>query len=137
MLVERQDGSFDTTDVSLDSHGSMIIGITSSFMILAVSSVLARFYVKAFMLSTLGIDDWIILAAAVCSITVLVCIIEEVKLGVGEHFGNPHQLANFEKILHYSYFHGWIIVTGISSVKISVGFFLLRLIQNKWFKVSI
>jgi hypothetical protein len=63
--------------------------------------------------------------------------VQEVRLGVGEHFGNPHQLMNFTEILQWSYYHGWILVIGISSVKISVGFFLLRLVQGKWYKVSL
>lgn len=58
------------------------------------------------------------------------------KLGVGEHFGNPELMANYEGILHWMYFHGWVIVLGICTVKISVGFFLLRLVQGKWYKAS-
>lgn len=44
-------------------------------------------------------------------------------------------MSNYTDILHYSYHHGWILVVGITSVKLSVGFFLLRLVQGKWFKV--
>lgn len=66
-----------------------------------------------------------------------VCFVEEVKLGVGEHFGNPELMGNYEEFLHWSYFHGWLIVLGICSVKISVGFFLLRLVQGKWYKVCL
>jgi hypothetical protein len=62
--------------------------------------------------------------------------VEEVKLGVGEHFGNPKLMANYEAILHYSYFHALLNVLGISSVKISVGLFLLRIIHGKWYKVN-
>ncbi len=38
-------------------------------------------------------------------------------------------------IIHLSYFQSIVIVTGISATKISVGFFLLRLVQGKWYKV--
>lgn len=62
---------------------------------------------------------------------------EEVRLGVGEHFGNSHQLNNFTEILYWTFFHSWMLVIGISSVKLSVGFFLLRLVQGKWYKVSL
>lgn len=65
------------------------------------------------------------------------CFVGEVKLGVGEHFGNPELMENYQEILHWTYFHGWIIVLGICSVKISVGFFLLRLVQGKWYKVCL
>lgn len=40
----------------------------------------------------------------------MACFVEEVKLGVGEHFGNPHQLLNFTGIIHWGYYHGWILV---------------------------
>ena len=70
-----------------------------------------------------------------CSAAIYACFIEEVKLGVGEHFGNPHQISNLKTILHWGYFHGLATVTGISSVKVSVGFFLLRLVEWKWYKV--
>lgn len=63
--------------------------------------------------------------------------VEEVQLGVGEHWNNPHVMGNFQEILRWSYYHSWILVIGISSVKISVGFFLLRLVQGKWYKVGL
>jgi presenilin-like A22 family membrane protease len=50
--------------------------------------------------------------------------------------GNPKVTNNFSMILHWSYFHSWLLVIGITSVKLSVGFFLLRLVQGKWYKVS-
>jgi len=137
MFVKRQGGPLLPVDVSLDSHGSMIVGIVSAFTTVACGMIIARLYVRAFMIKTFGTDDWIILVAMASSLAVLGCMIQEVKLGVGEHLGNPHQTANFAAILHYSYFHGSAIVIGISSVKISVGFFLLRLVQGKWYKASI
>jgi len=96
--------------------------------------VLARLYVRAFMLKTVGADDYIMIVAMACSATVFACFVEMVKLGVGEHFGNPHMLSNLTTILHWGYFNGLANVTGISSVKLSVGFFLLRLGQGKWYK---
>jgi hypothetical protein len=68
---------------------------------------------------------------------VYACFIGEVKLGVGEHITNPQLLGDTQTIQEWSYFHAWIIVVGISFVKISIGFFLLRLVQNKWLKVGI
>ena len=65
------------------------------------------------------------------------CFIGEVKEGVGEHITNPQLLGDYETIQEWSYFHAWIVVLGISFVKISIGFFLLRLVQGKWLKVSI
>jgi hypothetical protein len=71
----------------------------------------------------------------VCSAAVYSCFVGEVKLGVGEHITNPQLLENNQTITEWSYFHAWIIVVGISFVKISIGFFLLTLVQGKWLKV--
>ena len=76
------------------------------------------------------------LLSRLCSAAVYVCFVAEVKLGAGEHMSNPQLLGNLTLISHWTYFHSWILVVGISSVKISVGFFLLRLVQGKWYKVS-
>jgi len=124
----------DSSNVSLESRGGFQITVVSTFTGFACAAVLARLYVRTFMLKKMAIDDYVLIVALVCSATVLACFIEEVKLGVGEHLGNPHVSMNIQKILHWSYFHAWLIVVGISSVKISVGFFLLRLVQGKWYK---
>jgi len=121
--------------VSLESRGSFIITITAFFTGFACAAVLARLYVRAFMLKRVGIDDYILILSMVCTALVLAFTVKEVRLGVGEHWGNPHQFFNLQEILHWSYFHAWVIVLGNSSVKLSVGFFLLRLVQGRWYKV--
>jgi len=45
-------------------------------------------------------------------------------------------MMNYETILHRSFFHAWLMLISISSVKVSVGLFLLRLVQGKWYKVG-
>jgi len=70
-----------------------------------------------------------------CSALTLGCFVREVRLGVGEHIVNPHFLGNMMTISHWQFYHNLLIVVGISSVKISVGFFLLRLVQGRWYKV--
>jgi hypothetical protein len=77
-----------------------------------------------------------LLLSRLCSAAVYVCFVAEVKLGAGEHISNPQLLGNLTIISHWTYFHSWILVIGISSVKISVGSFLLRLVQGKWHKAS-
>ncbi len=73
----------------------------------------------------------------ICSAAVYACFIGEVKEGVGEHITNPQLVENLDTVQEWSYFHAWIVVVGISFVKISIGFFLLRLVQGKWLKVGI
>ncbi|RDL36492.1 uncharacterized protein BP5553_05844 [Venustampulla echinocandica] len=119
---------------SNESHGQMILGITGFFTAFACMAVLLRMYVRVVMLKRMGADDYVMIVAMLCSFTVFVFFVVEVNLGVGQHFGNPHFMSNFTEIVHWSYHHGWILVVGISSVKISVGIFLIRLVQKKWYK---
>jgi len=143
MFLARQEfgaqppGMPNLPPVSLESRGSFIITITAFFTGFACAAVLARLYVRVFMLKKVGIDDYILILSMACTASVLAFTIKEVRLGVGEHYGNPHQFFNLQEILHWSYFHSWVIVLGNSSVKLSVGFFLLRLVQGRWYKVRL
>lgn len=67
MSFQRKDPP-DFGDAALESRGPVIIGITAAFTGLAGVLVLARMYVRAFMLRTLGTDDWIIMIAMVCKL---------------------------------------------------------------------
>lgn len=64
----------------------------------------------------------------------LVCSIQEVKLGIGRHSLDPVLLGNFTEIMLYSWISSLFLVAGISSVKISVGFFLLRVVNGTKYK---
>ncbi|KAF4620180.1 hypothetical protein G7Y89_g14640 [Cudoniella acicularis] len=134
MYLARQTQPPDPAPVDLTSHGKTILGITGFFTVFATTVVILRMYVRAVILKKLGADDYVMIFASLCSVSAFVFFVSEVNLGVGEHIENPHLIANYTEVLHWTYHHGWIIVVGISSVKISIGFFLLRLVQKKWFK---
>ena len=154
MYLRRQEPVFPNFGSGAnDNHGSAILAITGATTAFACVVVLARLYVRAVMLKTIGSDDWSMVVAMqvppkflyfdielttfrVCSAAVYACFIGEVKLGVGEHITNPQLDRNTETIQEWSFFHAWIVVVGISFVKISIGFFLLRLVQGKWLKVN-
>lgn len=55
----------DFGPVSLETRGTFILTITSFFTAFACSAVLARLYVRAFMLKRVGIDDYILIIAMV------------------------------------------------------------------------
>jgi hypothetical protein len=45
---------------------------------------------------------------------------------------SPHM----ENLMHWQYYHSWIVVVGVSLVKVSIAFFLLRLVSGRkyrWF----
>ena len=65
MYLARQISGPSLGPVSNANHGRSIIGITGFFTSFACLVVLARFYVRAVMLKTFGIDDYIMLVAMV------------------------------------------------------------------------
>lgn len=49
---------------------------------------------------------------------------------------DPVLVSNMQKVFHWFFFHGLLNVFGISTAKVSIGFFLLRLVQGTMYKVS-
>lgn len=58
----------------------------------------------------------------------------EVGKGVGRHNADPIYLENMSIIIKISFVRGLLLVTGISLVKISVGLFLLRIVEGTVYK---
>lgn len=65
---------------------------------------------------------------------VFVCMCQEVKFGIGRHLADPIVTANFSQIIMWTWIRALFIVLGISLVKISVGFFLLRVVEGTKYK---
>jgi hypothetical protein len=67
--------------------------------------------------------------------------VEEVKLGVGYHippiFLDPVLAANLSRVVKWLWIHSLFNLVAIFFVKISVGLFLVRLVQGKGYKVRI
>jgi hypothetical protein len=63
LLVERQTTA--TPQYKHQSNASNLLAVHGTFCGLAILSVLLRLYVRIFMLKSIGIDDYIIVAAAV------------------------------------------------------------------------
>ncbi|KAK7898083.1 hypothetical protein LTR67_004715 [Exophiala xenobiotica] len=129
LLVERQTTA--TPQYKHQSNASNLLAIHGTFCGLAILSVLLRLYVRIFMLKSIGIDDYIIVAAAVLSVSVLVCFAgESAAGGLGRH---PSLVApsDWENFMHWRFFHSLVIMFGISLVKISIAFFLKRFVPFK------
>ncbi|MCJ1403806.1 hypothetical protein MMC11_007029, partial [Xylographa trunciseda] len=116
-----------------DSTASHILAIVGTLTALALLLSCLRMYVRRVILKSFSTDDWFMLAASICCLGVLICFVGETQNGVGRHtvFLTP---ANQEEISHWSFYH-WVIVTiGISFVKLSIAFLLLRLVTSVWYK---
>ena len=72
-----------------------------------------------------------------CAVGLLGCFVGESHHGVGS-WSKDITPADSEKLDEFMFYHAIVIVLGISLVKISIGFFLLRFTsQNKILKWSI
>ncbi|OAG36316.1 hypothetical protein AYO21_09481 [Fonsecaea monophora] len=128
-LLERQAAA--TPQYKDESNAGALLAIHGTFGGVAILTVLLRVFVRAFLLKSLGTDDYVMIAAAVCEVGVIVCFVGESNAGqLGRH---PALVSLPDSTLfsHWRFFHSIIIMVGISLVKISIAFFLRRFVLSK------
>lgn len=80
--------------------------------------------------------DWLMLIAMALSITTTGLFIKVITLGLGRHFdpsGLAFPLANMPAFFKYVYVYAILIIFAYSFIKLSIGFFLLRLAdRTRW-----
>ncbi|KAH9207631.1 hypothetical protein DL95DRAFT_395890 [Leptodontidium sp. 2 PMI_412] len=116
--------------IDRSTNAPSILAVNGVFFGFTVVVMAARIYVRAVMLKTIGTDDWLILAATLCGAGVFACFVGETHNGKGMHAASIRP-DEFVRYFHWTYFHSIIVTVGISLVKLSVGFFLLRLATGK------
>ncbi|KAF1834932.1 hypothetical protein BDW02DRAFT_317965 [Decorospora gaudefroyi] len=119
------------------THGPVLLAQTVPVFTVAALVVFLRCYIRARVVKSFGKDDWTMVAAIVCATICCTCYSIQVSLGVGKYAAvakaNPEGYRN---LLKARQIHMIAVVAGISLVKISVSFFLLRLATKKayvWF----
>lgn len=61
------------------------------------------------------------------------CWVGETRLGIGRHEQDV-RVDNLLVITHWQFYYSIIVTVGISLVKISLGFLLLRLVQKRLYR---
>lgn len=75
--------TMDTTAVP--NRGSLLLGIDITFLVMSVTTVGLRCYVRTFMVKRFGSDDWLMLAATVIFCLYIFSSISGVYYGTGRH----------------------------------------------------
>ncbi|KAF4280297.1 hypothetical protein KXW40_005533 [Aspergillus fumigatus] len=126
-LVPRQ--STPALEIPLHTRGPTnaprILAIVGFLTGLSALLVVLRHYARLFILRRYDIEDGIILIAQACAFGVLACFIGETHRGLG-HYSRDIGLEDLGPLSKWTFFHAIVIVLGISSVKMSLAFFLLR-----------
>ncbi|KAJ5483430.1 hypothetical protein N7530_002676 [Penicillium desertorum] len=124
-------------DVSLPdvNQGPRIIIATAITTVAALITVLARFYVRVFLIRNVGWDDYTMALTMLLSVCGFAIIVPEVKYGAGRHVVYVQDTA--VTAMHLNYATQGIYMWAIGLVKISIGLFLLRFAPRKGYKVFI
>ncbi|KAF2710766.1 hypothetical protein K504DRAFT_335315, partial [Pleomassaria siparia CBS 279.74] len=111
------------------NKGSLYLAIVATLVSIALSIFLLRAYTRIKLLHFFGIDDILMLVAVSCAVAVLSIFIALTRLGIGKHLWAVHY-EDLLKIAHRQWFLTLFIILGIGFVKLSVAFFLLRIIHR-------
>ncbi|KZM21875.1 hypothetical protein ST47_g6996 [Ascochyta rabiei] len=110
-----------------------MLAVDGCFFGMAVLFVLLRVYVRAVLLKTFGIDDWIMVLAAILSTACFSLFVTLTRNGVGRHaefytYVRPDLLTVFFQV---AWWYAWLVVVAYTSIKISIACFLLRLANHR------
>lgn len=116
-----------------ENNAAQILGVTGTFLGLALVTVLLRIYVRARMLKFVGPDDYIMILGSIFAVATFTCFVGETVWGMGRH-NKCIPLSDLEMVLKWEFYHAIWIVLGVVSVKISIAFFLIRLAAKATWK---
>ncbi|KAK8123061.1 hypothetical protein PG984_011731 [Apiospora sp. TS-2023a] len=114
---------------AVPSNGGHILAVTGTLMGVTFIVVSLRLYVRQMILKSFSIDDAVIIIALIMAIMSMVCFVGMVQHGAGRYPADVKEEWR-EGLLYWTYILGFFLVTGISLVKISIGFLLKRFAQS-------
>ncbi|KAH4924788.1 hypothetical protein HBI70_096550 [Parastagonospora nodorum] len=115
-----------------ENHAPHLRAIEGYLFTLSMSVILMRLYIRIFILKKFGWDDWMMVASGVMCITCFAIFIHVIHLGLGRHI-EAFPPENFLPFFRIMYFYSIAIILAYSFIKLSIGFFLLRLVDyTRW-----
>lgn len=128
---------FSNPDYIAYTNASLLLTQTGALFGVTAFIVVLRCYVRVVMLRCFGKDDWTMLLAFGFAMATFIVYAEQTKLGLGKHLSvmkmNPGNERQFLKLRQVQ---SILVGIGVGMVKISIAFFLLRLVTRKayiWF----
>ncbi|KAF9880066.1 hypothetical protein CkaCkLH20_02020 [Colletotrichum karsti] len=121
-----------------ESNTVMIIAVTGSFHLIALIFVSLRTYTRAAIVKTIGIDDYMMIMAALCALGGgMVTFIIQAFYGLGKHKDTISTADNVE-FSKVGFFQSIIsAIAALAFLKISIALSLLRLSKNSWYSRSL
>ncbi|KAF1975454.1 hypothetical protein BU23DRAFT_458233 [Bimuria novae-zelandiae CBS 107.79] len=110
----------------IDNDGPRILGVVLAITIFALITMVARLFVRVKLIRNVGWDDYCMSFAMLLCITGACIVIPQVRLGAGRHVGNIPP-KDFQIAFKLNFVTQPIYLIAICVVKLSVGFFLLRI----------
>ncbi|KAL4874906.1 hypothetical protein BJY04DRAFT_224512 [Aspergillus karnatakaensis] len=133
LLTRQAAGDMNNAPLDHSTNAPRILAIVGTLTGIAGLLVILRCYVRLFVLRRFYVEDGIMVVAMLLSGAVLACFVGETHHGLGQYMATVFAENNFVPIARWFWAHAIIIVLGISLVKVSIGFFLLRFTNQKKF----
>ncbi|EQB58538.1 hypothetical protein CGLO_01208 [Colletotrichum gloeosporioides Cg-14] len=121
-----------------ESNAARIVGVVGAFHFLAFSFVSLRIYARVVVLRAFGLDDALIVVAALLALTSWICLVLQMPHGLGRHATTiaVDERIKFEQITFWK----TVISDGVAMglLRISMAYTLLRLKRDlNWYKWSL
>lgn len=115
----------------MEDRSGQVLGVAITFLITTWITITLRCYVRVFMVKAFGVDDWTMLATLCFFTAYLTCQIGGAVHGTGVrriHLTDE----SAQTALRFWYFCEIFYTLSTCMLKISVGFFLLRITTIRW-----
>ncbi|KAL2220374.1 putative integral membrane protein [Thermoascus aurantiacus ATCC 26904] len=110
----------------MEDRSGQVLAVNILFFVLSWLTVSLRVYVRAGMLKSFGIDDWLMVVSHLIFTAYLICQLGGVIHGTGRHVWDV-KLENYVKALRFWFFCEVFYVASCCLLKVSIGVFLLRI----------
>ncbi|KAG9193782.1 hypothetical protein G6011_03817 [Alternaria panax] len=115
----------------IENEGTTILASTLAIATIATIITVARLYVRVKMIRNVGWDDYAMFLTMIMCIVGQVIIVPQVSHGAGRHIADVEQ-EDYKTVLKLNFVTQPLFLIAICFLKLSVGFFLLRMIPMLW-----